>query len=178
MRVELEPSELVDAAADVQRQPLEEQRPALTVHAPVDGEAAAEVAEGRPRDRLGAERIGHGVRCLEDPALVDELRRRRIPLEVCPTSNVRTGVVADLAAHPLPRLVEEGLVVTVNSDDPPMFGTSLRQEYLSVARVLGLGPAGLRELVRNAARAAFLPTAQAQALLAEIDAVPLPPAAP
>jgi aminodeoxyfutalosine deaminase len=144
---------------------------------PHAGEAAGPRSVWDAVDRLGAERIGHGVRCLEDPALVAELRRRRIPLEVCPTSNVRTGVVAGLEAHPLPRLVEEGLVVTVNSDDPPMFGTSLRQEYLTVARVLGLGPGGLRELARNAARAAFLPPAEARALLAEIDAVPLPPTA-
>jgi aminodeoxyfutalosine deaminase len=78
----------------------------------------------------------------------------------------------------LPRLIEEGLVVTLNSDDPPMFGTSLREEYLAVARILGLGPAGLRDLARNAARAAFLPRAEAQALVAEIDSVSLPPPGP
>ena len=144
---------------------------------PHAGEAAGPESVWDAIDRLGAERIGHGVRCLEDPELVAELRRRRIPLEVCPTSNVRTGVVADLAAHPLPRLIEEGLVVTLNSDDPPMFGTSLREEYLAVARTLGLDPAGLRDLARNAARAAFLPRAEAQALVAEIDSVSLPPAA-
>jgi aminodeoxyfutalosine deaminase len=81
-------------------------------------------------------------------------------------------------AHPLPRLIEEGLVVTLNSDDPPMFGTSLREEYLAVARILGLGPAGLRDLARNAARAAFLPQAEARALVAEIDSVSLPPPGP
>lgn len=85
---------------------------------------------------------------------------------------------ASLAAHPLPRLIEEGLVVTLNSDDPPMFGTSLREEYLAVARTLGLDPAGLRDLARNAARAAFLPQAEAQALVAEIDSVSLPPPGP
>ena len=143
---------------------------------PHAGEAAGPESIWEAIDRLGAERIGHGVRCLEDPELVAELRRRRIPLEVCPTSNVRTGVVADLAAHPLPRLVDEGLVVTLNSDDPPMFGTSLREEYIAVARTLGLGPARLRDLARNAARAAFLPRAEAQALIAEIDSLPLPPA--
>jgi aminodeoxyfutalosine deaminase len=145
---------------------------------PHAGEAAGPESVWDAIDRLGAERIGHGVRCLEDPELVAELRRRRVPLEVCPTSNVRTGVVADLAVHPLPRLIEEGLVVTLNSDDPPMFGTSLRNEYIAAARTLGLGPAGLRELTRNAARAAFLPQAEAQALVAAIDTVPLPPANP
>jgi aminodeoxyfutalosine deaminase len=141
---------------------------------PHAGEAAGPESVWDAIDRLGAERIGHGIRCLEDPELVAELRRRRIPLEVCPTSNVCTGLVADLAAHPLPRLIEEGLVVTLNSDDPPMFGTSLRDEYITAARVLGIGPAGLRDLARNAARAAFLPQGEAQALLAEIDTVPLP----
>jgi aminodeoxyfutalosine deaminase len=145
---------------------------------PHAGEAAGPESIWEAIGRLGAERIGHGVRCLEDPELVAELRRRRIPLEVCPTSNVRTGVVADLAAHPLPRLIEEGLVVTLNSDDPPMFGTSLRDEYIAGARTLGLSPAGLRDLARAAARAAFLPRAEAQALIAEVDAVPLPPGGP
>ncbi len=88
------------------------------------------------------------------------------------------GVVADLAAHPLPRLLEEGLVVTLNSDDPPMFGTTLRDEYVAAARTLGLSPAGLADLARNAARAAFLPQAEAAALVAEIDTVPLPPPGP
>ena len=75
---------------------------------PHAGEVAGPESVWDAIDRLGAERIGHGVRCLEAPELVAELRRRRVPLEVCPTSNVRTGVVTDLAAHPLPRLIEEG----------------------------------------------------------------------
>jgi aminodeoxyfutalosine deaminase len=145
---------------------------------PHAGEAAGPQSVWAAIDRLGAERIGHGVRCLEDPRLVAELRRRRIPLEVCPTSNVWTRVIANLAAHPLPQLIEEGLVVTLNSDDPPMFGTSLRDEYVAAARVLGLSPIVLRDLARNAARAAFLPQAEAQALVAEIDAVPVPPSGP
>jgi len=144
--------------------------------APHAGETAGPQSVWDAIDRLGAERVGHGVRCLEDSDLVAELRERRIPLEVCPTSNVRTGVVAGLAAHPLPRLIQEGLVVTLNSDDPPMFGTTLRDEYLTTARVLSVGAAGLAHLARNAARAAFLPQAEAQALVAEIDAVPLPTA--
>jgi aminodeoxyfutalosine deaminase len=145
---------------------------------PHAGEAAGPESVWDAIDRLGAERIGHGVRCLEDPELVAELRRRRVPLEVCPTSNVRTGVVADLAVHPLPGLIAEGLVVTLNSDDPPMFGTTLRDEYIRAAQTLDLGPAVLRELARNAARAAFLPRAEAQALVAAIDTVPPPSANP
>jgi aminodeoxyfutalosine deaminase len=142
---------------------------------PHAGEAAGPRSVWDAIERLGAERIGHGVRAIEDPALVAELRDRALPLEVCPTSNVCTGVVAGLAAHPLPRLVAEGLVVTLNSDDPPMFGTTLRDEYLVAATHMGLTPAGLADLARNAATASFLPAADARALVAEIDAVPPPP---
>lgn len=85
-------------------------------------------------EALGAERIGHGIRCLEDPSLVGVLRERQIPLEVCPISNYRTGVVAEGAPHPIHRLLAEGLNVTVSSDDPPMFATSLTEEYRSLAR--------------------------------------------
>ena len=74
---------------------------------------------------LDATRIGHGVRCLEDPALVEHLRARQIPLEVCPSSNVCLGVAPSMAAHPLPQLLAAGLCVTINSDDPPMFNTTL-----------------------------------------------------
>jgi adenosine deaminase len=80
-------------------------------------------------EALHAERIGHGIRCLEDDDLVALLRDRAIPLEVCPTSNYRTGVVLEDATHPFLDMLEAGLLVTVNSDDPPMFGTSLTQEY-------------------------------------------------
>ena len=122
-------------------------------------------------DHLGAERIGHGVRCLDDPDLVSRLRDEQIPLEVCPTSNVRLSVVPSLAAHPLPRLLAEGLVVTLNSDDPPMFGTSLRAEYLAAGSVMGLDRSQLADLARAGVRAAFLPEADRAALLAEVDAV-------
>ncbi len=122
---------------------------------------------------MGAERIGHGIRCLEDPELVAYLRETQIPLEVCPTSNVCTKQVADIASHPLPRLIEEGLYVTLNSDDPPMFGTSLTNEYRAVADGLGFGPAQLADLARNGVRASFLGEERKKEILAEIDAVPL-----
>jgi aminodeoxyfutalosine deaminase len=125
-------------------------------------------------EHLGAERIGHGVRCLEDPALVEHLRERRIPLEVCPTSNVCLSVVESLEAHPLRRLLDAGLVVTLNSDDPPMFGTSLREECLRAARVLGLSPAELADLARAGIASSFLPDADRAALLAQVDGVPVP----
>src|SRR5262249_37475911 len=98
---------------------------------------------------LHAARIGHGVRCLEDPALVEELRSRQIPLEVCPSSNVCLGVAPSLEQHPLPRLVAEGLYVTVNSDDPPMFNTSLNAEYLALQHVFGFTRAQIEALSFN-----------------------------
>ncbi|MWA07096.1 adenosine deaminase [Actinomadura sp. LD22] len=122
-------------------------------------------------DGLGAERIGHGTSCLDDPRLVAHLRETRIPLEVCPTSNLRTGQVASLAGHPLPRMLAEGLVVTLNSDDPPMFDTSLTGEYRVAAEVFGLGRAELAALARNAATASFLDEAGRRAVTAEIDAL-------
>lgn len=106
---------------------------------------------------LKAERIGHGVRCLEDPALVDELRARQIPLEVCPSSNVCLGVVESLEAHPLPRLIDEGLYVTINSDDPPLFDTSLNDEYVRCAEAFGFDAATMEQLSLNALRASLLP---------------------
>lgn len=106
---------------------------------------------------LDAVRLGHGVRCLEDPALVNELRRRGVTLEVCPTSNVLLGVVPTLADHPLPRLIEAGLKVTVNTDDPPMFGITLVEEYQRVTRAFNLDAAALQSLTLTALRASFLP---------------------
>ncbi|MEU5726808.1 adenosine deaminase [Micromonospora sp. NPDC047738] len=119
---------------------------------------------------LGAERIGHGVSAVLDPELLTYLAERQIPLEVCPTSNVRTRAVASIEEHPLPQFVEAGVLVTVNSDDPPMFGTTLNDEYAVAARLLNLGRDGLAALARNAVTAAFLePTEQAR-ISGEIDA--------
>jgi aminodeoxyfutalosine deaminase len=120
---------------------------------------------------LRAERIGHGISCLDDPVLVARLRQSQVPLEVCPTSNVCTRQVPGLAAHPLPRLLADGLFVTLNSDDPPMFGTTLTQEYRRAASVLGLGRAQLAGLAANGVRASFLEDAAKRTLLAEISAV-------
>lgn len=98
---------------------------------------------------LGAERIGHGIRCLEDPDLIACLREKQIPLGVCPTSNVCTRQVAGIVAHPLPRLLDEGLYVTLNSDDPCMFNTTLNGKYRTVATQLGLGPGPARRTGRD-----------------------------
>lgn len=120
---------------------------------------------------LQAQRIGHGVRCLEDPALVEHLRVHQIPLEVCPTSNVCLGVAPSFNEHPLPRLLAEGLYVTLNSDDPPMFNTSLTTEYEKAAEAFGLGEEALMKLSLNALRASLLPAEQKQQMEEEFKRV-------
>jgi aminodeoxyfutalosine deaminase len=120
---------------------------------------------------LRAERIGHGLSCLADPDLVAYLRERQIPLEVCPTSNVCTRQVPGLASHPLARMLAEGLFVTLNSDDPPMFGTTLTDEYRRAASVLGLGRDQLAALAVNGVRASFLEPEAKQAFIEEITEV-------
>jgi aminodeoxyfutalosine deaminase len=119
---------------------------------------------------LGAERIGHGISAVQDPELVAYLAAHGIPLEISPTSNLRTRAVPSIEEHPLPALVAAGVTVTINSDDPPMFGTTIEQEYAVAARLLGLDTAGVAELARAGVRASFLPAAGKSALLAEIDA--------
>jgi len=123
---------------------------------------------------LRAERIGHGIRSLDDPSLVAYLAERQLPLDVSPTSNVCTRCVPSISEHPLRRMIMAGLFVTLNSDDPPMFGTSLSNEYLVAGRDLGFSPAELAALAGNGVRASFLGEAEKEALLAEIAAVPLP----
>jgi aminodeoxyfutalosine deaminase len=120
---------------------------------------------------LGAERIGHGVRCLEDPMLVEHLVAHGIALEVCPSSNVRLGVVRSLAEHPLPRLLEAGLKVSLGSDDPPLFDTDLVQEYVRVAEAFGWGRERLRELARASIEHAFMPEERRARMLAGVQAV-------
>lgn len=120
-------------------------------------------------EALGAERIGHGIGSIEDPKLVDYLADNQIPLEVCPTSNIRTRAVATLAEHPLAALVAAGVPVSINSDDPPMFGTTLNNEYAVAAELLSLDRAGVTELARAAVRHSFLGDEGKRALLAEID---------
>ncbi|MDO9457108.1 adenosine deaminase [Nocardioides sp.] len=104
---------------------------------------------------LGAERIGHGTSAAADPALLAHLADRAIPLEVCPSSNIATRAVATLAEHPLRQFVEAGVVVTINSDDPPMFGTTLNREYEIAADLLDLDEHGLAHLARAGVAASF-----------------------
>lgn len=119
---------------------------------------------------LGAERIGHGISAARDPELLAHLAAEGIPLEVCPTSNIRTRSVPSLDEHPLPALVGAGVAVSINSDDPPMFSTTLNSEYAVAARLLGLDADGVAELARAAVRASFLDDAGKAALIGEIDA--------
>jgi adenosine deaminase len=120
---------------------------------------------------LSAERIGHGINSLRDPSLVACLRERQVPIDVSLTSNVCTRQVASLREHPLPAMLEAGLLVTLNSDDPPMFGTTLNNEYLAAATATGLSRPQLAELAANAVRASFLSAEAKKPLLAEIAAV-------
>jgi len=118
------------------------------------GEAAGPASIREALDAGGAERLGHGIRVLDDPDLVAEVRERAIPLEVCPSSNVALGFVPSLAAHPLPRLHAAGLRVTLNTDIPAMIGTTLPTEYAAAARTFGWTP-------RDEAKEGPLPIAQA-----------------
>ena len=115
----------------------------LTAHA--GEEAGPESVWGALR-ALGVERIGHGVRSIEDPLLVDYLAEHQIPLEVCPTSNLRTGVVAHWDQHPVARLIDAGVMVTINTDDPAMFDANLAGEFTIMESRFGLDDAALKRL--------------------------------
>ncbi len=118
---------------------------------------------------LGAERIDHGIRALEDPDLVARLVDEQVPLTVCPLSNVCLQVVDSLAEHPLPRMLELGLVATVNSDDPAYFGGGVEQNVAALRRDLGLSDDDLATLARNSFAAAFVDDATRAGWLAEVD---------
>jgi len=119
---------------------------------------------------LGAERIGHGVRAVEDPELVRHLVEHQIPLEVCPSSNVATGVAPSIAEHQIGALLAAGARITINSDDPPFFSTTLTDEYRKVAAAFALDVPAVADLVRNGIDASFLAADRKTALRAEVDA--------
>ncbi|MET9129696.1 adenosine deaminase [Streptomyces antibioticus] len=123
-------------------------------------------------DVLGVERVDHGLRCVEDPALVDRLVRERIPLTLCPLSNVRLRTVDTLADHPLPAMLDAGLLCTLNSDDPAYFGGYAGDTFDAVHATLGLDEDRLRELARNSFLASFLEDDEERRAryLAEVDA--------
>ncbi|MCI4355108.1 MAG: adenosine deaminase [Thermoplasmata archaeon] len=116
------------------------------------------------------DRIGHGVRAIEDPRLVETLAASGLPLEVCPTSNVATGVYPSLAEHPFERLRAAGVTVTLNSDDPALFGSRLSEVYAAARDQWGYGDDDLADLAKTAARCSFAESDLARALVADIDA--------
>lgn len=122
-------------------------------------------------DALGAERIGHGISAVRDPRLLEHLAAEQVPLEVCPTSNLRTRQVAALDEHPIRLLREHGVPVTINTDDPPMFGTHLNREYRVVAESLRLDRAELADLARTAVDVSFLDEAGKDRIRREIGEV-------
>jgi adenosine deaminase len=121
-------------------------------------------------DLLHAERIGHGIRAIDDPALVERLAREQVPLEICPVSNVCTRVAESLEAHPFPALDAAGVLVTVNSDDPPLFNTTLTNEFHVLADVWGYDAEGIERIAANAVRASFLPATEKARMLGEFAA--------
>jgi adenosine deaminase len=136
-----------------------------TAHA---GEAAGAGSIWAAIRSLHVERIGHGTRAHEDEALLNFLAEQQIALEMCPISNMRTGVVPEIARHPIRRYFDKGVLVTVNTDDPKMFGNSLAQEYEALQNDLGFSQDEIRQLIENAVRASWLPSAKKQDYLERI----------
>ncbi|HEY0238587.1 MAG TPA: adenosine deaminase [Friedmanniella sp.] len=139
----------------------------LVAHA---GEEGGPQSVADTLDLLHVERVDHGIQAMEDDDLVARLRAERVPLTVCPLSNVALRAVPSLAAHPLPRMLAEDLVVTVSSDDPPYFGGHVDANYAALVDELGLGEDALRTLARNSFEAAFITPDQRAGWLAEVDA--------
>lgn len=131
------------------------------------GEAAGAASIWGAVRELGAERIGHGTRAKEDPCLLDYLAEKQIPLEMCPLSNVRTGVVNSIDEHPIKHYAERGLLVTVNTDDPKMFDNSLAEEYRLLEARLGFSREEIRGLILQGIRVSWLPGDRKQQLLQE-----------
>lgn len=126
---------------------------AITVHA---GELAGWESVAAAMDHLRPARIGHGVRAIENPELVKRIAAEKIVLEICPVSNIVLKVFSDFAAHPFPALEKAGCIVTLSSDDPPHFHTSIGCEYAEAAKNWGYGEADLLGFTRNAIEAAFI----------------------
>jgi adenosine deaminase len=121
-------------------------------------------------DVLGAERVDHGVRCCEDPALVRELADRRVPLDICPTSNLVLGVVPDLAGHPVELLRRAGVAVSINTDDPAIYRIDLADEYHRCAGAFGWTRADVAAMARTSIEASFADEDRRTGLLADLDA--------
>ncbi len=141
----------------------------LTAHA---GENAGGRSVREVLDLLGAQRVGHGIRCVEDEELTDRLARERIPLEICPKSNVQTRAVASLASHPIDRLLGRGVPVTVSTDGRTSSSTTLTEEFRRLRAEFGWGLEEFAACQRNAARAAFAPDRVKERLLARLSGLP------
>jgi adenosine deaminase/aminodeoxyfutalosine deaminase len=118
---------------------------------------------------IGSERLGHALSAIDDPELIEELRRRQTPLELNPSSNVRTGVCPSFSVHPLRQYFDAGLLVTINSDDPAFFGSSIENEYRLAHTLQGFNRDELKQLAANSFRASFLPEATKRHWLAQIE---------
>lgn len=121
---------------------------------------------------MGAERIGHGLSIVRDPELLEVLAHKQVPVEICISSNLRTGVCAELSEHPVRRFFDEGLMITLNTDDPAMFQTSLGKEYEIGSESFGFTQDQLRELARNSFEASFLPVEKKLRFLQQLDRLP------
>lgn len=141
----------------------------ISAHA---GEAAGPQSVWDALEYIKPERIGHGVRCIEDPALVQELVRRGITLEICPSSNIAIGVYPSYETHPLRKLWDAGVKITLGSDDPPFFHTTLEHEYDIAAKKFGFSEAELLQVTRNAIEAAFVDEETRQILLNRLENTP------
>ena len=141
----------------------------LTCHAGETGGPTEGPASIWSAINIGAERIGHGLAAQHDPQLIEVLAEKQIPVEINVTSNIRTGCCPSFADHPLRSYFESGVFVTLNSDDPPMFGTNLLDEYVLAHDQYGFTPDQLRELAANSAEASFLPPHQKLALISRIE---------
>ncbi len=139
----------------------------ITVHA---GELAGWESVAAALDHVRPSRIGHGVRAIENPDLVARIADEGVVLEVCPVSNIELKVFPSLDAHPFPKLRDAGCKVTLNSDDPPYFWTTLAREYQEAERHFGLTPQDLRAITRTAIEAAYVDEPTRAALLARVDA--------
>ena len=132
------------------------------------GEAAGAASVWGAIRVLEVERIGHGTRAAEDPALLDYLVEKRMPVDMCPLSNVKTAVVPDLRHHPVRAYFDRGIRVTVNTDDPKMFGNSLAEEFRVLEGVLAFDRDDIRMLTENAVQASWLTEDEKKDLASEI----------
>jgi aminodeoxyfutalosine deaminase len=136
---------------------------------PHAGEGAGPASVWEALDHLSPDRLGHGVRAVEDPKLVERLVNESVPLEICPSSNVCTQLYGSITEHPIGELIAAGALVTINTDDPHMFNTSLTEEYMKVAAAIDLDRCSLTRIISNAVRASFLPATRKKEILAEIE---------